>query len=465
MVQIPLLSGIYANEKADFRSSYPTNLEPVLVDSGVSKGYLRASPGISALAMGSGADRGGYAWKGTHFRAMGGKLVSVAGSTVNELADLAGVGPVTFDDSFDLLGIAAGGSLYYWDGSSISQVTDPDLGTVIDFIWIDGYFMTTDGTSLVVTELNDPYSVDPLKYGSSEAAPDPVTGLIKVRNEAYALNRYTIENFQNRGGTGFPFQRNPGGMIPKGCVGTYAKTAFLETFAFVGSGWNEGLGVYLAGGGTTARLSTPEIEDELAALTDAEAALIEVEAREENAEQRLYVHLPTKTLVYLHQVSEASKELTWQVLAAGTGADEAWPLRHLTLVNGQWVGGDAVGRLGYLDSSVETQFGAVAGWQFDTVFIYNASLGCIIHQLELVGLPGRTPFGEQPTLFMSYTTDGERWSDEKAVSMGRAGQRQTRVQWLPGIYFQNYLGLRFRGANTAIASWARCEAKIEGLGV
>jgi hypothetical protein len=464
VVQIPLLSGVYANGRADFRASYPVNLEPVIVDSGISKGYLRSSPGITSIATGPGADRGGYVWRGVHYRAMGDRLVSVANGAT-DLAGLAGGGPITFDDSFDRLGIAAGGGLYYWDGASLTQVNDPDLGTVIDFIWIDGYFMTTDGQYLVVTELDDPFSVNPLKYGSSEAAPDLIVGLIKIRNECYAINRFTIENFQNIGGNGFPFRRNPGGMIPKGAVGTYAKALFLETFAFVGSGWNEGLGVYLAGGGEAIRISTPEIEDELSLLSDEEAALIEVEAREESAEQRLYIHLPNKTLVYLHQVSQAAKELTWQVLASGTGADAAWPLRHLTLVDGKWIGGDEQGRIGYLDASVGTQFGAVAGWRFDTALIYNASLGGIIHQLELVGLPGRAPFGADPTVFMSYTKDGETWSDEKAVPMGKAGQRDARVQWLPGIYFSNYLGLRFRGSNTSMASWARCEAKIEGLGV
>jgi hypothetical protein len=70
-------------------------------------------------------------------------------------------------------------------------------------VWVDGYFMTTDGEFLVITELNNPFAVDPLKYGSSEADPDPVKSLLKLRNEVYALNRHTIEVFDNTGRRAF----------------------------------------------------------------------------------------------------------------------------------------------------------------------------------------------------------------------------------------------------------------------
>jgi hypothetical protein len=40
-------------------------------------------------------------------------------------------------------------------------------------LWIDSFFMTTDGTYVIVTELSDPMQVKPLKYGSAEEDPDP----------------------------------------------------------------------------------------------------------------------------------------------------------------------------------------------------------------------------------------------------------------------------------------------------
>jgi hypothetical protein len=85
-------------------------------------------------------------------------------------------------------------------------VVDPDLGTPIDVKWIAGYYVTTDGVNIVVTELNDPTAVNPLKYGSAEADPDKLWAVDELRNEMYAFGRYTIQVFENVGGDLFPFQ-------------------------------------------------------------------------------------------------------------------------------------------------------------------------------------------------------------------------------------------------------------------
>lgn len=465
-MQIPLLSGIYTDEHARFFESYPVNLEPTLLDTGLSKGYLAMACGVSAHADGGpGSDRGGYVWGGVHYRVMGSKLVRVSeAGTITILGDVGFGGPVSWAYSHTLLAIASGGRLYYWDGSALNQVTDPDLGAVLDVIWVDGFFMTTDGQYLVVTELNDPYAVNPLKYGASDVSPDPVNGLYLVRGDAYAINRYTIEGFRNIGGNGFPFQRNTGAMIPRGAVGTHAKARFLETFAFVGSAEGEAVSVYIAGGGETIPIGTNKVDDVLAKFTEAELAQIEVESRRETTEYRLYVHLPNgQTMVYLHKASQAAGQPVWYFLAGGALMDQPYPLRHIVLHEARWYGGTTDGRVGELDTLQETQFGEPAGWKFGTSFLYGEGRGGVAHSVELVGLPGRAPLGENPVAWYSYTLDGMTWSEERPISLGRRGERRKRMQWRPHSRFTNYIGLRFRGADTALAGFARIEAEIEAL--
>jgi hypothetical protein len=459
----PILKGIYADQYAQLRTSLPVNLEPRVIDTGLSEGQLISSPGITQLATGPGADRGAWVWKGVCYRVMGTKLVSVSGAATVILGDVGAGGPVAFTQSFDRIGINSGNRLYYWNGSALSQVTDPDLGSVIDLQWVDGYFMTTDGDSLVVTELNDPYAVDPLKYGSAEVDPDPIMCLRKVRGEIYALGRYSIENFQNRGGTGFPFTRNPGGYIPKGAVGSRARADFLDSFAFVGGARDEAISVYLAGPGQAAPLANAEIDALLAQLTDEQQAAIEMDTRIEKGEQRLYIHLPDKTLVYFQQASRKNEGAVWQVLAGGTMTDQAWPGRHIVLSAGRWLLGSPAGNVGYLDQSTPTQWGQVAGWRFDTVFLFNEARNFILRAVELIGLPGYAPFGVSPTMFMSTTDDGRTYSQERAISMGRAGDRAKRMESRPCRKFANYAGIRYRGANTALASVMRLEIDVEGL--
>jgi hypothetical protein len=470
VTQISLLKGCYADSNANYRASYPVNLEPVITDTGLAKGFLRAAPGITTLYPAPlGPDRGAIDWLGFCYRVMGEQLTRFEGATPI-YCDSVGFGPqVSMDFSSDYLAIASNLRLYLYNGVTATQVTDPDLGDVIDVCWIDGYFMTTDGFYLVVTDLTDPFSVNPTKYGSSEADPDPIIALKKVRNEIYALNSNTIENFQNVGGSGFPFRRNPGGLIPKGCVSTHACCYFLESFAFVGSGRNEALSVYLAGNGAAISLSTEEVDRELALLTADEQAELLVEARTDLDEQRLLIHLPDKTLVYFHQASLANESPVWAFLAGGIEANEAYPGRSFVLSQGRWICGTADGYVGYLDETVETQFEEAVGWRFDTTLLWSGGRGGIVKTVELFGLPGRGPTaaytGGAPTMFLSWTQDGQTYSQEYAISMGTLGQRLKRMQWRPKVRFGNYLGMRFRGASGALASFTRLEAEIEALSV
>lgn len=471
-MKIPQLQGVYADSSAAFHTSYPINLEPTLVSSGLSEGYISDVPGVTQLSTGPGADRGSINWNGVCYRVMGSKLVSVAADgTVVVLGDVGTNSlPVTMDYSFDRLAIASNEDLFYYCTPSgpdpgVTQVTDPDLGVVLTVLWIDGYFMTTDGEALVVTELNDPYSVDPLKYGSAESDPDPVVGLAKVRGEVYPLGTNTIQNMQDIGGTGFPFTNNTGGLIPRGVVGTHAWAYFLETFAFVGSGRDEALSVYLAGAGQSISISTSEIDGILATWTVAQQALIQCEGRVEKGEQRLYIHGPDKSLVYMRQASLLNKEPIWHILADGALMDQPYSPRNMVQVYGRWIVGDATGRIGYLDDSSSLRWGAIVGWQFDTMFLYGEGKGGIVQVVELAGLPGRAPFGVNPTCALSWTFDGQTYSQERFISMGGFGERRKRVQWRPKFRFSNYVGLRFRSANASIATWAALTAQVEPLSV
>lgn len=464
-MKIPLLKGIYATNAGDFVQSPPVNREPVIMDTGLGDGYLRTSPGITGMVQGNGADRGGMLWQGVAYRVIGSMLVRQSASgAITEIGDVGQGGACWFAYSFDHLAIGSGGRMYYWDGASLVQITDPDLGQALDGIWLDGRFMTTDGEFLVVTELNNPTAIDPLKYGSSEADPDPVVGLIKIRGEAYALNRYSIENFTNSGSSGFPFVRNSGALISYGCVGTRAKAAFIDSFAFVGSARDEAVGVYLAGNGDAAKLSNKFVDDALASLTEDELAAIEVEARVDADEQRLLVHLSDKTLVYFATASQAAQAKIWGVYASGVNADQAYRGRNAVAAYGKFIVGDRNGNIGFLDSTVSTHFGEIAGRRFDTALIYNEAGRGIINALELAGLPGRAPAGSDPRTFMSWTVDGVSWSQERAISTGRPGEKATRMQWRPNIRFNQWIGVRFREADAGMASYARLDAAIQPLG-
>lgn len=465
MSQIGILSGIYTDGAGDWRSSYPVNLIPVPKDNGISKGYLRPADGIVQQGTGPGIDRGGINWKGTYYRVMGTRLVSISSvGVVADLGDVGGTGQVSFDYSFDRLAVASGGSLFYLIGTTITRVTDGDLGTVLDVVWIDGYFMTTDGEFLVVTDLDNPFAVNPLKYGSSEADPDPILALIKLQNEIYALNRYTIEVFDNVGGDLFPFQRIESAQIQKGVIGTHACCEFVDAIAFLGSGRNEAPSIYIGVNGVATKIATREIDQILLQYTEAQLSLVALESRIDKGHQHLWVTLPDRTLVYDLAGSAAVQQPLWFVLTSGLDGFEQYRAKNLVWVFDKWMCADPTSsNLGYLDISLSTQFGDKARWEFGTTIIYNESMGAIFHQLELVCLTGRVALGIDPTISTSYSVDGEVWSQEKFVNIGTIGNRTKRIVWFQQGHMRNWRIQRFKGNSDSHIAIARLEAQLEPL--
>lgn len=465
-MQIPILSGTRADEGPDFRTAYPRNMVPVPKQQGISNGYLRPADGIVQIGTGPGVDRGGIAWNGACYRVMGNSLVRVgADGTATELGAIGGAGQVSFDYSFDRLAIAAGGTLYYTTGGAPAQVTDPDLGAVLDVLWVDGYFMTTDGTSLVVTDLKDPTSVNPLHYGSSEADPDPVKCLLKARaGEVYAVNRYTVETMQNVGGSVFPFERVPGAQINRGSLGTHCAALYADAIAFLGSAHDEPPAVWTGINGGTQKLSTGEIDTLLLDYTETQLAASVLEVRTVKNHQLLYLHLPDRTLVYDGAASAAVQEPVWFTVDSGLAEPAQYRARNFVWCYDRWLCGDPTsGALGQLDDTVSTHYGQVIGWEFGTGIVYNAGAGAIFHELELVALPGRVPLGADPVIWTSYSLDGETWSQERTARAGRQGQRSKRIVWLGQGGMQNWRIQRFRGTSDAHLAIARLEAQMEPL--
>lgn len=463
-MQIQILSGIYTDAMGDVRTSYPVNYHVVPKVSGVSNGYIRPADGIVQNGTAQGVDRGAINWNGTCYRVSGTKLISVASNgDVTVLGDVGSGGFVKFDYSFDRLAIASGGRLYYWNGT-LTQVTDPDLGYVVDVFWIDGYFMFTDGVNLGVTELNDPLSVNPLKYGSSEVDPDPVKAGLELRNEAYAINRYTIEVFDNVGGDLFPFSRIDGAQIQKGSIGTHSCCVFSNSIAFLGSGRNESPSIYMAANATAQKISTQEIDDILKTYSELQLSEVKLEARADSSHQYLYIHLPDRTLVYDGSASAAMEQAIWVTLTTAQAGFKQYRAINFVWCYDKWLCGDTQStNIGYLDSVISSHWGEIVRWEFGTMMAYNEGRGAIVKQLELVALTGRVALGVDPMISTSYSVDGMSWSQDRAIRTGTTGNAAKRLLWLQQGIMKQWRIQRFTGDSQSHLSMLRLEAELEAL--
>jgi hypothetical protein len=438
---------------------------PVPKENGISKGYLRPGEGIVELGTGPGISRGAINWNGELYRVMGTKFVSISSSNVvTVIGDVGSGGRVTFDYGFTYLALTSGGRLYLYDGTTLTQVTDPDLGVALDVVWVDGYYMTTDGEFLVITELNDPFSVSPLKYGSSEVDPDPIKAIWKLRNEIYALNRYTIEVFDNTGSAGFPFQRISGAQIQKGTVGTFACCVYMDAIAFIGGGRNEAPGIYVGANGNAQKISTREIEEVLQEYTEDELSVSYIEEKIDRAHKHLIVHLPRHTFVFDGAASTVLSMPVWFSLSSTVVDEDIWNATECVWCYDRWnVAHPTTTQFGYLVDNISTHWGETIGWEFGTLIVYNAGNGALFHDMELVSLTGSTAFGVDPTIWTQYSVDGITWSVEKGISAGTIGQRNKRLVWFQQGNMRNMRMQRFRGTSDAHIAVAALEARIEPL--
>lgn len=464
-MQVPILSGVFTDSAADFRTSYPVNMVPVPKQTGISAGYLKPAEGAVQLGVSSGLPRGGINWNDVCYRVAGTKLVSVDALGVETvIGDVGAGGQCSFAYSFDRLAVTSGGRLYYWDGALFSQVVDVDLGTALSVVWVDGYFMTTDGEYLVVTELADPFSVNPLKYGSSEVDPDPIVNVLKLRNEIAAVNRYTIEFFQNVGGALFPFNRINGAQLQKGAMGTHAACIFAEYIAFIGSGRNEAPGIHFGVLGSTTKLSTREIDTILLQYTTAELESVVLESRLHAGHEHLWVRLPDRTMVYDLKASQGLGQPVWYFLSSSQVGFEAYRAVDLVWCYEKWLVADSqTGDYGYLDSSTARHFGEVCRWEFGTGIAYNEGRGALFNSIELVCLTGRVEPGDDPYISTSYSVDGITWSLDRSIRAGMIGDRVRRLAWFQQGHLINWRIQRFQGDSRALISVARLEIGLEPL--
>jgi len=464
-VQLPILSGIYTDEAGDFRTAYPVNLMPVPMDSGISKGYLRPIEGLVSTIDGPGGSRGGIVWNGICYRVMGSILVSISSDgAITTIGDVGPGGQCSFDFGFDRMSVSSGGNLYYWNGTIFQKVVDPGLGVCLDAIWIDGYTMSTDGEFLVVSSLTNHMLFPAFNYASSEVDPDPINSVWKLRNEAVAVNRNTIEFFRNVGGQGFPFERINGAQITKGSVGTFASCIFNETITFVGGGRGEAVSVYMGVKAQAQKIGTTEIETLLAKYSESDLASCIVEPRTAVGVNHLWIRLPDRTLVYDMDASRMAGNPIWFQMTSGLSEFSKYVAGDLVFCYNKWLVANPIGNeIGYLSDTVSSQWGAQARWEFSTSIVYGEGKGVQFHSLELVCLTGRVALGATPTISTSYSTDGEVWSQPRFIAVGTTGDRSKRLVWFRQGWMRNWRVQRFQGTTESQLTIARLEANLEPL--
>lgn len=462
---IHLLSGQKIDSSTDYAQALPVNVSGVVEQVLGAAGYLLQMPGLTAYGgTPPGTDRGGL-WNerlGNLYRVSGQKLISVdPDGNVAELGTVVGAGQMAMPYSFQTQAVIGLGNYYLYDTTlGFRQVTDTDLGAVIDGVWVDGYYFMTDGEYLLHTDLTDESAIDPLKFATSEFSPDPTKGVgLTADNKVMAFNRYTIEYFLNQANAQFAFTRISARTVLAGIVGTHCKVQIAGVWYILGGAKEANISIHAVGVGSTTPIASRQVDKILSAYTEADLASVVLETRTVDTYPYLIVHLPNEVLIFNFKVAAfAGVEKAWTVLVSNPQG--TIPYRAINGVfdprSARWVYGDKYTQiLTYLDKLVATHYGEMAECVMYTPFAYLETAS--IDELEIATVSGFTS-NDDATVFFSMTYNGITYSMEASLEYGGPSAYNQRFIARALGYVDDLFAFKFRWVSRSRMAFS--EARI-----
>lgn len=394
--------------------------------------------------------------------------------TANDLGTIAGDERVSMaTNGTQICIVIPGGTGYVYDssGPTLSTISDAtfttDVGPSNSVNYIDGFFVHTSSKSgnesvFFHSNLNDATTYTATDFGSAEVDPDKINTGHVHNNKFYALGEKTIEVFDNVGGSGFVFQRREGLIIPKGIKANFSVTEFDGGFVFIGAGVNEQPAIWKVTGSNLSRLSTTEIQDELASFNDTELSDAFSWVSGEGGAYFVHFTISNKTYSFDATASQLSGRKIWH--RRSSFINEAQTRNRVqsavTAYGRVMVGDFATGKIGELDIDTYTEYDQIMFRECKTASLRELDKSLSVESVELgieSGVGNSDITDPQIELRMSFD-GGREWSNWRNRSMGKIGEYYRRCIW-------NQCGRLDNQGQLHIRTSEKCKATITSLSV
>jgi hypothetical protein len=460
LTPINLIKGDKVATNTDYRDAIPVNMTAVAKPILGAAGYMLQEPGLTQFGTAFAYDRGANYNERfeMHFRTSGGRFCSIsAGGVPTILGTIDGSNQCSLPYSFNTQGLVSNGRFFlYSPTGGFSEITDPDLGSPIDCVWIDGYYFFTDGEYLFHTDINNETAIDPLKFATSEFSPDPTWGVGKTSdNKVIVFNRFTTEYFVNAAQENFAFQRVATRAIKIGIIGTHCKTEVADTWFIMGGRKEESISVHQLGVGSANKIATREVDKIIGLYSEEDLRSTVLESYSEDGYDYMLVHLPNHVLKFNYTLAKSQGiDFAWSILKTDVLGDAPWRAKNGIFEPrvGYWVFGDKIdSRLGKLDSDTALQYGEIVEWLLFTPFMYLEDNS--IDQFSIQTIPGFTATNDA-TVFLSLTYNGITYGHEVTINYGAPANYGQRFEINRLGYVDNWFAFKLRGATRSRMAFA-----------
>lgn len=385
--------------------------EASTVEGGV---VLQSRPGLSdrAADMGTGPVEALFKRDGVIF----GRLFGVSNGELYQ--ETTSLGAVTGSQSVSMAGnetglmVTAGGTMRFYNGTTLANVTFPDSANVIKVLSGASRFIAIRGGSgkFYWTEaLGSTFGA--LDFATAESMADGLLDALFIDDGLILFGTETVEFWPNTGDDNLPFVPLEGRVFEKGIKATGCAAIFDASFCWVGND-----NVLYTNGPKPIAISDPGLEEKIAATTDCRLWTFYIEGTE-----FLALRVDEGTWV------RSSRSGKWSEMRSA-GQDNWIPQCYAAGIFGSAIDGRTI------------EFNAVhtdLDGELERTFRAGVPLDGGIQPLSNVTLrvnPGQTPYltGDytNPTVEMRLSRDvGQTWGDWKAKSLGEQGKYRHKVQW------------------------------------
>ncbi|EEL1088733.1 hypothetical protein G7345_003047, partial [Salmonella enterica] len=384
------------------------------------------------------------------YRVLGSKLYK--GEAV--VGDVAGSGRVSMAHGRTSQAVGVNGQLveYRYDGTvktvsnwpADSGFTQYELGSVRDITRLRGrYAWSKDGTdSWFTTDLEDESHPD--RYSAeyrAESQPDGIIGIGTWRDFIVCFGSSTIEYFSLTGTTtagAALYVAQPSLMVQKGIAGTYCKTPFADSYAFISHPATGAPSVYIIGSGQASPIATASIEKIIRSYTADELATGVMETLRFDSHELLIIHLPRHVLVY--DASSSQNGPQWCVLKTGLYDDVYRAVDFMYEGNQITCGDKSEAVTGQLQFDISSQYEKQQEHILYSPLIKADNV--LINDLELETSGGVCDRIDR--IFISATTDGINYGREQMVVLQKPFVYDNRVLWRKVGRVRRLIGFKFR---------------------
>lgn len=305
---------------------------------------LRQCPGLRPFAPNlGGALRGLHNVEGKLFAVGGSSLYRIKSDVVIPYGTVPGTARVSMahNAANELLTVnGSAGYLLNTASLAFAKVTDEGYpgASVVGFV--DQYFpqVAPNGAYWFWSDLSNGAAYNTLDRAEAEADPDRIVTLFVSHREVLVFGRDTIEPFINTGAATGTFQRAANTVIECGCAARFSVAGMDNAVFFL----DDKRVVRVLRGVTPERVSTAGIEQALGECTAEEISRAFAFTWEDRGHKVYYLTVPGRFTFGFDLLSGE-----WhRRLSPGLNT---WRITSLVFWEGQWIGGDAEGKLYALD--------------------------------------------------------------------------------------------------------------------